>query len=155
MLSRLQLILRQAIAPSSLHYATMATFVLPNSDPAITVSLTPDLSREQLLCFPAFKIWIETLQNSLRLQRQNSHAFQSAPYILRSINVQAVDFFGGGKKLGFVKLTAEVSNEHGEKLPGSVLLRGGSVAMMVHLPLLRPLSCGIFQTPGSLLRTRA
>lgn len=30
-----------------------------------------------------------------------------------------------------MKLTAEVSNENGETLPGSVLLRGPSVAMMV------------------------
>ena len=30
----------------------------------------------------------------------------------------------------FVKLRAEVSNDAGEKLPGSVFLRGGSVAML-------------------------
>jgi len=50
--------------------------------------------------------------------------------LLRSIEVQAADFFGGGR-LGFLKFKAEVSNEKGERLPGSVFLRGGSVAMMV------------------------
>ncbi len=35
--------------------------------------------------------------------------------------------------MGFIKLRAEVSNDDGEKLPGSVLLRGGSVGMMLVL----------------------
>lgn len=46
--------------------------------------------------------------------------------------MQCVDRFGGGR-IGFIKLKAEVSNEAGEKLPGSVFLRGGSVAMLVTL----------------------
>ena len=113
----------------------MTTFILPKSDPAVTVSLIPDLSLEQLLSFPAFRTWIETLQGSLRLQSNKCHSFYSAPYVLRNIQVQAADFFGGGKRLGFVKLLVEVSNNNGEKLPGSVFLRGGSVAMMVLLLL--------------------
>jgi ADP-sugar diphosphatase len=51
---------------------------------------------------------------------------------LRSIKVQAVDFFGG-ERLGFVKLKAEISNDNGEALPGSVFLRGGSVALLLIL----------------------
>ena len=41
-------------------------------------------------------------------------------------------FFGGGN-LGFVKLKADISNDEGEKLPGIVFLRGGSVAMLLIL----------------------
>ncbi|KAG8525856.1 uncharacterized protein KY384_000616 [Bacidia gigantensis] len=48
------------------------------------------------------------------------------------IPYETVDFFGGGR-IGFLKLKAEVSNDDGERLPGSVFLRGGSVAMMLIL----------------------
>ena len=106
----------------------MSSFQLPNSN--VTVKLTSDLSQEQLLSFPAFKTWISTLQHSLSTQGHSSHTFYEEPYKLRNIEVQSVDKFGGGR-LGFVKLKAEVSNDKGEKLPGSVFLRGGSVAMMV------------------------
>lgn len=39
--------------------------------------------------------------------------------------------FFGGERIGFIKFKAEVSNDNGEKFPGSVFLRGGSVAMLV------------------------
>lgn len=108
----------------------MSTFALPDTKPAVSVQLTPDLSQSQLVAFPAFKIWLSTLKHSLSRQQDQSHEFHAAPYLLRKIEVQATDFFGGGR-LGFVKLRADVSNDHGEKLPGSVFLRGGSVGMLV------------------------
>lgn len=108
----------------------MQSFTLPESDPAVTVQLPEELEREQLLSFPAFKTWISTLRHSLSLQNHETHSFHSSPYFLKSINVQSVDFFGG--RLGFVKLKADISNKHGESLPGSIFLRGGSVAMMVN-----------------------
>ncbi|KAI4138060.1 MAG: hypothetical protein LQ341_004832 [Variospora aurantia] len=108
----------------------MASFVLPHSEPEVPVNLTSNLPKDQLLSFPAFKQWIETLQHSLSTQKTQSHTFHSSPYKLRKIDIQSVDFFGG-KRLGFVKLRAEVSNDDGEQLPGSVFLRGGSVGMMV------------------------
>ncbi len=117
--------------------ATMATFHLPNASPSVTIHLTPDLSQDQLLSFPAFKTWISTLQRSLSLQKNKDHTFNSAPYQLRKIDIQSVDFFGGGR-IGFIKLKAEVSNDNGEKLPGSVFLRGGSVGMMVYNSLSHP-----------------
>jgi ADP-sugar diphosphatase len=110
----------------------MPIFNLPDTTPAVPVELTEELSKDQLLAFPAFKTWLSTLESSLNLQKQDSHSFHSAPYKLRSITVQSCDFFGGGH-LGFVKLRAEVSNDAGEKLPGSVFLRGGSVAMLLVL----------------------
>lgn len=99
-------------------------------DQGLAFAGTPDLSKEELWRFPAFRIWLSTLQRSLEQQRNPSHEFSRDPYVLRRIDVQAVDFFGGGR-LGFVKLKAGVSNASGESLPGSVFLRGGSVGMLV------------------------
>ena len=132
MLQRLRVIACHTNRPSikSIFKATMATFQLPDASPSVQVHLTQDLSKDQLLSFPAFKKWISTLQHSLSLQGNKDHTFNSAPYKLRKIEVQSVDFFGGGR-IGFIKLKAEVSNDNGEKLPGSVFLRGGSVGMMV------------------------
>lgn len=108
--------------------ANMSTFTIPNSN--LHVNSIPDLSQNDLLSFPAFKVWITTLQQSLARQEHPSHEFHSDPYVLRKIDIQAVDRFGGGR-LGFIKLKAEVSNAQGETLPGSVFLRGGSVGMLV------------------------
>lgn len=118
-----------------LRAVNMSTFTLPDSEPPVTVQLTPDLSQTQLLSFPAFKIWLSTLRHSLSRQRDPSHEFHSKPYSLRGINVQAVDHFGANR-LGFIKFKADVSTENGDKLPGSVFLRGGSVGMLVGLSLL-------------------
>ena len=106
----------------------MSTFTLPGSN--LNVNSIPDLSEKDLLSFPAFKTWITTLQHSLARQEHPSHEFHSDPYVLRKIDIQSVDRFGGGR-LGFIKLKADVSNSQGETLPGSVFLRGGSVGMLV------------------------
>ncbi|KAJ6110278.1 hypothetical protein N7486_002513 [Penicillium sp. IBT 16267x] len=110
--------------------ATMSTFILPGSQ--TRVNSTADLSKDDLLAFPAFNVWISTLQRSLARQSSPGHEFHGDPYILRTIDIQAVDRFGGGR-LGFVKLKADVSNGRGERLPGSVFLRGGSVGMLLIL----------------------
>lgn len=82
---------------------------------------------------PVAQNWVATLTSSLALQHTTaSHAFHQDPYRLRSITVQSFDLFGGSR-LGFLKLTADVSNGAGESLPGAVFLRGPSVAMMVML----------------------
>jgi len=122
---------------------TTFTFSSPTSG-EVPVHLTSDLTKNQLLSFPAYKTWMSTLEHSLSLQQKDrNHTFHAAPYKLRKIDVQSVDFFGSGK-LGFVKLKAEVSNDDGEKLPGSVFLRGGSVGMMVRASscsLLKDMNC--------------
>lgn len=77
--------------------------------------------------------WIKTLTHSLGLQaRDTTHPFHGDPYRLRSVTVQSFDLFGG-QRLGFLKLTSDVSNGAGERLPGAVFLRGPSVAMLVAL----------------------
>ncbi|RAL14242.1 putative NUDIX family hydrolase [Aspergillus homomorphus CBS 101889] len=116
---------------------SLSSFTIPRdldraASESIPVSSTADLSQDALLRFPAFRIWLNTLQRSLDRQQQPSHEFSQDPYVLRKIDIQAVDYFGGGR-LGFVKLKAEVSNGNGETLPGSVFLRGGSVGMLLIL----------------------
>lgn len=89
----------------------MSTFTLPNSNPECPIRLPSDLSKDQLLSFPAFKTWISTLQHSLSIQGNKSHVFHSAPYKLRTVNVQTVDFFSGGR-LGFSKHIFGVVETH-------------------------------------------
>ncbi|KAM5349102.1 hypothetical protein ACJ41O_008925 [Fusarium nematophilum] len=98
----------------------------------IPLHLPEGLSQDQLLTFKPFNTWIDTLTNSLRLQSNPSHPFHADPYALRSITIQSYDLFGP-TRLGFVKLTATVSNDAGEWLPAAALLRGPSVAMLVML----------------------
>ncbi|PKY06248.1 hypothetical protein P168DRAFT_107258 [Aspergillus campestris IBT 28561] len=98
----------------------------------IPVRSVLDLTKDDLLRFPAFNIWLSTLRRSLDRQRNPAHEFHKDPYVLRGIDIQAVDVFGGGR-LGFVKLKSVVSTEGGETLPGSVFLRGGSVGMLLLL----------------------
>ncbi|KAJ5562588.1 hypothetical protein N7461_001349 [Penicillium sp. DV-2018c] len=108
----------------------MSTFTIPNTN--LAVNSIPDLTQNELLSFPAFKIWMTTLQQSLARQGHSSHEFHKDPYVLRKIDIQSIDRFGGGR-LGFIKMKAEVSNGQGETLPGSVFLRGGSVGMLLIL----------------------
>lgn len=115
--------------------ATMATFNLPNTNPQCPVHLTDNLTQDQLLSYPAFKTWHNTLRHSLSSQAKSTHEFNKSPYALRQIKVQSVDWFGSGdkKRLGFVKFTAEITNDNGEHLPGAVFMRGGAVAMLLIL----------------------
>lgn len=45
--------------------------------------------------------------------------------------MQSIDRWGS--RLGFIKLVAEIKNAQSESLPGSIFLRGASVAMMIIL----------------------
>lgn len=123
--------LKPSVIPSLTARRMMTSFTIQTEQTApVTVNSTTDLSKEQLLAFPAFNIWFSTLQRSLTRQQNKHHEFHAAPYVLRKVDIQAVDYFKGGR-LGFLKFKAEVSNDQGETLPGSVFLRGGSVGMLV------------------------
>ncbi|RYP73876.1 hypothetical protein DL771_003318 [Monosporascus sp. 5C6A] len=116
----------------------MATTTIVKSD--IPIDLPAGLSEETLLAFAPFNASTHApnpfphypkhpLQRSV-----GAHPFHTDPYALRRITVQSYDLFGSGsKRLGFLKLRAEVANAAGETLPGSVFLRGPSVAMLVVL----------------------
>lgn len=118
------------------HILTMSTFRLPfkvaDRTEHATISLPSDLTEEQLLSFRPFKTWLSTLEKTFALQSDSSHTFHDSPYTLRSITVQAVDFFGG-KRIGFLKFKADVINQDGESIPGALFMRGGSVAMLIIL----------------------
>lgn len=94
--------------------------------------LPSDLSRDELSSFPAYKIWFAALQKTLQAQSSTDHPYHDNPYKLRSVTVQCIDRFAG-KRLGFVKLKADVSADDGQRFPGSVFMRGGSVAMLLVL----------------------
>ncbi|EAW12799.1 putative NUDIX family hydrolase [Aspergillus clavatus NRRL 1] len=117
---------------------SMSSFTIPTTDKtddasgSIPVNSIADLNRDDLSRFPAFQIWLSTLQRSLKRQQHPSHEFNHDPYVLRKIDIQSVDHFKDGR-LGFVKLKADVSNGNGETLPGTVFLRGGSVGMLIIL----------------------
>ncbi|KAI1436403.1 hypothetical protein GGR50DRAFT_686446 [Xylaria sp. CBS 124048] len=109
----------------------MTTITLDS--PQVNVSLPEGFSEEQLHSFSPFKAWLKTLTNSLSLQHSNpNHPFRNDPYALRSITIQSYDLFGG-KRVGFLKLQAKVTNSTGESLPGAVFLRGPAVAMLIIL----------------------
>ncbi|ORY67252.1 NUDIX domain-containing protein [Pseudomassariella vexata] len=108
----------------------MSTFTL--NSPSVPVTLPDGLSEETLLAFFPFNNWVRTLTRSLALQSRSSHPFNADPYELRRITVQAYDLFDAGR-VGFLKMKADVSNKAGERLPGSIFLRGPSVAMLVIL----------------------
>jgi 8-oxo-dGTP pyrophosphatase MutT (NUDIX family) len=111
----------------------MSSFILKDISPPVTVYLTEDITEEQLLKFTAFNNWLITLKTSLARQKFSDHVFHKTPYTLYSIKIQSVDWFG--KRIGFLKLIAEVKNENGEQLPGIAFLRGASVAVLM---ILRP-----------------
>ncbi|OAA79748.1 NUDIX family hydrolase [Akanthomyces lecanii RCEF 1005] len=104
------------------------------SKEGLPITLPEGLADDQLWSFKPFNSWISTLSRSLALQSAagTAHPFRADPYVLRSVTVQAFDLFGG-QRVGFVKLTAVVSNSAGETLPAAALLRGPSVAMLVML----------------------
>jgi len=112
----------------------MSQFILEGFEKPVPVTLTSDISEEHLRGFPGFDIWKSALQANLSLQKNKNHAFHDAPYSLRSVTIQSVDWFTVNK-LGFVKLIAEIKNDEGKSLPGIAFIRGGSVAMLM---ILRP-----------------
>lgn len=107
----------------------MSSFTLSGTE--TTVQLVDGLSKEELLQFPAFKNWIQTLDSNMALQSNPSHEYHKSPYVLRDIKIQAMDRFG--KRIGFLKLVATITNSEGEQMPGAIFLRGASVGMLVLL----------------------
>lgn len=82
---------------------------------------------------PSLQHWTKTLMSSLALQSKPTHPFHKDPYELKSIEIESYNIFRNGK-IGFVKLKSVVATADGaSELPGIVLLRGPSVAMLVML----------------------
>lgn len=90
-----------------------------------------DLTKDELKEWPPFKNWITTLTKSLSLQSSPDHPFHNDPYQLRSTTIDSYSRFG--KRIGFLKISAHVSNSTETPLPGVIFLRGPAVAMLVVL----------------------
>jgi ADP-sugar diphosphatase len=105
--------------------------ILPDFDTPVTVTLARDLNpkfnKELLGTWEPFVELVQHLKTSLDLQTEEEenpekrHPFHDDPYELKSIHIQAVDFFG--ERIGFLKYTAIIQNKRGNKgepmkLPG-------------------------------------
>lgn len=110
--------------PEGLTYDQVSSFKPFNVRDILTQDQVTDANNRQQ--------WVNTLTKSLKLQSKSSHPFNADPYALHSITIQSYDLFGGAR-VGFLKITADVSNTAGESLPAAALLRGPSVAMLVML----------------------
>ncbi|KAJ4413987.1 hypothetical protein N0V82_008197 [Gnomoniopsis sp. IMI 355080] len=93
-----------------------------------------DLTKDELTEWSPFKTWITTLTASLALQNHASHPDHKDPYKLHDITIDSYTRFAN-KRIGFLKLTANVSKANTPQvtLPGTIFLRGPSVAMLVVL----------------------
>ncbi|ETS84300.1 hypothetical protein PFICI_02325 [Pestalotiopsis fici W106-1] len=109
----------------------MTTIRLSAAD--VDIVVPEGLSQEMLENFSPLNRWLTRLTKSLAQQHTNpSHPFRAEPYALRQVTIQSFDLFGG-KRVGFLKLQADVRNARDESLPGAIFLRGPSVAMLVLL----------------------
>jgi hypothetical protein len=123
---------------------------LPDSLPADKFDklLTSDSNPKAAFTFPALDNWLAKLFQNFDLQTHEAHPFHKHPYKLRSLDVQAVDWFWQGRpghedKLGFMKIQSKIEtdayiHDSEEKarvdwVPGAVFLRGGSVAVLVRI----------------------
>lgn len=121
---------------------------LPNSlTPAEFENLlTSEVNPKAAFTFPALDNWLSKLLHNFGLQQNEAHPFHKHPYRLRTLDVQAVDWFWRGRsghedKLGFMKIQSRIETDpyvhEGEEkaradwIPGAVFLRGGSVAVLV------------------------
>ncbi|KAJ4386828.1 hypothetical protein N0V93_009726 [Gnomoniopsis smithogilvyi] len=93
-----------------------------------------DLTKDELKEWSPFKTWITTLTASLALQTHASHPDHKDPYKLHDITIDSYTRFAN-KRIGFLKLTANISkaNTPNVTLPGTIFLRGPSVAMLIVL----------------------
>jgi hypothetical protein len=106
------------------------TFQLPDWEPAVMVTHPPDITKDQIINFSAFKTWSNTLKSSLKRQKFNDHEFHEFPYSLKAIKIQSHDVLPSQRVL-FIKFLAIVENSRKESIPGVVFLRGGSVAVLI------------------------
>lgn len=112
--------------------------------------LTSQSNSKAAFTFPALDNWLSKLFHNLSLQRNEVHPYHKHPYKLRSLEIQAVDWFWRGlkgkeDKLGFMKIQSKIETDpyihDGEEsaradwIPGAVFLRGGSVAVLVSVLL--------------------
>ncbi|KAF1961719.1 hypothetical protein CC80DRAFT_435988 [Byssothecium circinans] len=110
--------------------------------------LCDDLTEHDLVTFPAFRDWFTRTLKNFALQDDAAHALHSKPLKLQRIDVESVTWFpkaGGGRRVGFMKLQAQVQNYDAEEgdavteedknarlwIPGAVFLRGGSVGVLI------------------------
>lgn len=99
--------------------------------------------------------WKTNLENSLKLQEEKSHKFNSDPYVLKEIRVKATTIFPSANtkpdapRAGFCFVDATLKNKAGEIIPTGGMLRGNSVVMMVSIARSASLKPNLTQDPRS------
>ncbi|ROV98773.1 hypothetical protein VMCG_06779 [Cytospora schulzeri] len=110
---------------------------------AIKITHPPNvkIDKESLEGWTAFKSWKDTLEENFALQdTKQDHAFHDEPFVLHSIEILSVYWYG--TRIFSMKVKPNIKGiqpdpDSGEvkDLPAVTLLRGGSVAMLM---ILRP-----------------
>ncbi|ORX70990.1 hypothetical protein DL89DRAFT_210142, partial [Linderina pennispora] len=72
--------------------------------------------------FPPFQSWLKSLDDQLC----------SSTISVSKVRIQGIDLFGSGK-IGFIKFVADAQHATGQRVPGIVFMRGGSVSMLIIL----------------------
>jgi ADP-sugar diphosphatase len=105
---------------------TLETINFKSCKLPVTVTSDNILQQEQLDNFRPFQQWLQRLDKNL------------GEYELQKIHIQSVDIFSKNR-IGFLKLKTQVVHPPTRKtIPGIVLLRGPTVAMLV---ILEPPNC--------------
>jgi 8-oxo-dGTP pyrophosphatase MutT (NUDIX family) len=94
---------------------TSANIICQNKIVPVTSSVNSDILSKAIASRP-FVDWLGRMNQQVNVMK------------LHNVNIQAVDMFG--PKVGFIKFVADVTDKDGDKLPGSVFMRGGSVAVL-------------------------
>ena len=107
-----------------------------SKDVEVTIPSHLELTESDLRGYKPFVEWLTTVEASLQLQETNEkHQFhqKSKQYTLRSILLQSVDWWPTktGKRIGFLKFDTIMNNEEDSTLPGTIFMRGGSIAVLM------------------------
>jgi ADP-sugar diphosphatase len=115
-----------------------------SDDEFVSVMPRPHPSQDVAFGFSALDHWLTRLQYNLRQQKNPANPFHLRPYHLLGFDVQAVDWLSHKvpnrqDKLGVMKIHASIATEahdsvwarRNDVLPGAVLLKGGSLAILV------------------------
>lgn len=102
-------------------------------DVEVTIPDHVSLTQDQLLNYIPFKEWLKTTGKTLDLQETDKdHRFhkEKKRFRLRSILIESVNWWG--PRIGFIKMDTTITNGESDRaLPGTIFMRGGSVAVLI------------------------
>jgi hypothetical protein len=115
----------------------------------VEITAASGVNKDNVLKFPAFIRWRDSLLESLALQNKDAtHKFHSDPYELKAIEFKGAMLWKNNTA-GFVFLNATCKNKAGDSLDGGVFLRGDSVVIMVSITISASLKADLTQDSRS------